>query len=115
MRGTSVSGAQASFLTLGSPSNYTPSVWHLFTTLLLERIITADLLFLLFTFSLIHSYEGQVNERRTEFQLIKNEESVNLYEANTIATVNMGISTYEPQTSKLAVAVALQLLTAPRS
>lgn len=49
------------------------------------------------------------------FQLIKNEESVNLYEANTIVTVNMGTSTYEPQTSKLAVAVALQLLTAPGS
>lgn len=49
------------------------------------------------------------------FQLIKSEESVNLYEANTIATVNMGTSTYEPQTSKLAVAVALQLLTAPGS
>lgn len=49
------------------------------------------------------------------FQLIKNEESVNLYEANTIATVNMGTPTYEPQTSKLAVAVALQLLTAPGS
>lgn len=63
VRWTSVPRVQANFSWLfESPSNYTPSVWHLFTTLCLERIILANLHFLLFTFPLTHSHEVQVNE-----------------------------------------------------